>query len=307
MILVFGSINLDLVVEVEHLPRPGETVLGPGYRKVAGGKGANQALAARRTGAEVALAGAVGTDEFAGVALALLREDGVDLSLLRTDPDTPTGCAFICVDRRGENLIAVASGANRLARAAQVPDDRLGPGTTLLLQMEIPAEETFSIARRAHAAGAHTLLNVAPAAPIPIEALADLDWLLLNEGEAATVARGLGLAAAGPHETAGRIAEATDVGVVVTLGAEGAVAAVGAERWAVQALLVEPVDTTGAGDAFVGAFAAALDLGRPVEEALRFASAAGGLACLVLGAQPSLPRRDAIERALARLPAAAPF
>jgi ribokinase len=173
--------------------------------------------------------------------------------------------------------------------------------------METPVEETFAIARRAHAAGAHTLLNVAPAAPIPIEALADLDWLLLNEGEAATVARGLGLAAAGPHETAGRIAEATDVGVVVTLGAEGAVAAVGAERWAVQALLVEPVDTTGAGDAFVGAFAAALDLGRPVEEALRFASAAGGLACLVLGAQPSLPRRDAIERALARLPAAAPF
>src|SRR4051794_18719580 len=138
MILVFGSINIDVLVPVPHLPVSGETVLGADYRLLPGGKGANQALAARRAGAAVLLAGAVGEDGFAALALANLRADGVDLDLVR-QAGRPTGCAAIMVGEAGENLIAVAPGANADAAAADVPEAVLGPGTTLVCQMEVPA------------------------------------------------------------------------------------------------------------------------------------------------------------------------
>lgn len=277
MILVFGSINVDVVVPVPHLPGAGETVLGGDYALLPGGKGANQALAARRAGAEVRLAGAVGRDRFAAVALALLQRDRVDLGLVR-EVDRPTGCAAIMVGVAGENLIAVASGANEAAVAAQVPDGLLGPGTTLVCQMEVPAAETVALIHRAHAAGARTVLNLAPALPLDPTAFGALDWLVANEGEAAA------LGTARPRQ-----------GLVVTLGEKGAVArlADGGEI-AVPALAVKPVDTTGAGDTFVGAFAAGLDLGFEVEAALRFAGAAASLSCLGRGAQPAMPTREAI-------------
>lgn len=277
MILVFGSINVDVIVPVPHLPGAGETVLGGDYALLPGGKGANEALAARRAGAEVRLAGAVGGDGFAAVALELLRRDGVDLGLVR-EVERPTGCAAIMVGEGGENLIAVASGANAAVTEGQVPDGLLGPGTTLVCQMEVPAAENGVLIRRAHAAGARTLLNLAPALPIEPAVFAALDWLVVNEGEAAT------LGAARPRR-----------GLVVTLGERGAVArlADGGEI-AVPALAVTPVDTTGAGDMFVGAFAAGLDLGFETEAALRFAGAAASLSCLGRGAQPAMPTREAI-------------
>jgi ribokinase len=280
MILVFGSINVDVTVPVPRLPVPGETVLGGDYALLPGGKGANQALSARRAGAEVALAGAVGKDGFAGVALDLLRRDGVDLGLVG-EVGRPTGCAQIMVGAGGENLIAVASGANEAVTAAQVPDRLLGPGTILVCQMEVPAAETAALIRRAHRAGARTVLNLAPALPIDPALFGALDWLIANEGEAAA------LGAAQPRR-----------GLVVTLGERGAAAflADGA-RLEVPALAIAPVDTTGAGDTFVGAFAAGLDLGFEVAAALRFASAAAGLACLGRGAQPAMPRREAIVAA----------
>jgi ribokinase len=165
VILVFGSINIDVLVPVPRLPLPGETVLGGDYALLPGGKGANQALAARRAGAAVMMAGAVGNDAFAGLALENLCRDGVDLGLVRR-VERPTGCAAIIVgaegEHRGENLIAVASGANLAAIAAGVPGSVLGPETILVCQMEVPAAETAALIHRARAAGARTLLNLAP-------------------------------------------------------------------------------------------------------------------------------------------------
>ncbi|HEX5317639.1 MAG TPA: ribokinase [Stellaceae bacterium] len=278
MIVVFGSINVDVVVPVPGLPRPGETVLGGDYALLPGGKGANQALAARRAGAAVAMAGAVGEDGFAAVALDLLRRDGVDLALVRT-AERPTGCAAIMVGERGENLIAVASGANHAVTADQVPDSLLGPRTVLVCQMEVPVAETAALLRRARRLGARTVLNLAPALPI---ALDDVDWVVANRDEAA----GLGERA----------------GLIVTLGGDGAMAYLpGGGRIAVPALPIDPVDTTGAGDTFVGVLAAALDAGGDIDTAMRRASAAAGLSCLGRGAQPAMPDRAATDAAVLSL------
>jgi ribokinase len=282
MILVFGSINVDVTVPVPHLPGAGETVLGGDYALLPGGKGANQALAARRAGAAVRLAGAVGRDGFAAVALELLRRAGVDLGLVR-EVERPTGCAAIMVGAGGENSIAVASGANEAVIAGQVPDELLGPDTTLVCQMEVPAAETAALIRRAHAAGARTVLNLAPALPLDPSVFEALDWLVANEGEAAT------LGPLRPRQ-----------GLVVTLGEKGAVAMLAdGARIAVPALAVAPIDTTGAGDTFVGALAAGLDLGFEVGAAMRFAGAAASLSCLGRGAQPAMPDREAILASLA--------
>ncbi len=301
MIVVFGSINVDMTIPVTQLPAPGETVLGPGYRLVPGGKGANQALAAARAGAQVMMAGKVGRDSMADVALAELRRGGVDLQFVKPD-DQPTGCAMICVDRTGRNMIVVASGANLSAVEAQVPDDLLRPGNTVILQMEVWPSQNWAMVARAAARGARVLLNAAPAGPIPGIALAALDWLVVNEHEAVTVAAALGLGALPPRQAARVIARAADITVIVTLGGEGAVAYDREGAWAVGVLPIVPVDTTAAGDAFVGAFAAAIDAGADLPAALREASIAGGLACLQSGAQSSLPDRVAIHARLHDLP-----
>jgi ribokinase len=291
MILVFGSINIDLLVPVRELPRPGETVLGGDYTLLPGGKGANQALAARRAGASVMLAGAVGDDAFAGAALELLRRDGIDLGLLRRAPQ-PTGCAAIMVGANGENLIAVASGANLAAAAADVPDDLLARGTILVCQMEVRVEETSALVRRAAARGATTLLNLAPAVSIDPSLFAAIDFLVANAGEAATLG-------GDPAQLARRLRQA----LVVTRGAAGAtVFLADGSRLEVPALAIEPVDTTGAGDTFVGVLAAGLHQGFALPAALRRASAAAGLTCLARGAQTAMPDAAAIEAVVARLP-----
>jgi ribokinase len=294
MIVVFGSINIDLVVPVDRLPRPGETVLGPRYTLVPGGKGANQALAAARAGADVRMIGRVGRDGFADLALAELKAAGVDLSAVERDP-LPTGCALIPVDKQGGNLIIVAAGANSAAAQGQVSDALLRPDTLIMLQMEVPHAQNWRLAERAKANGARVLLNCAPAADVPSAILSALDWLIVNESEAELLARSLSLPAAEPRSAARAISGATGTTVIVTLGGEGAVAFSSGEAWSVGALPIEPVDTTAAGDAFVGAFAAAIDGGADLPAALHGASIAGGLACTVAGAQPSLPAKAAIE------------
>jgi ribokinase len=290
MIVIFGSINVDLIVPVPRLPRPGETVLGGEYVLLPGGKGANQALAARRTGAEVMLAGVVGADSFAGIALDLLRRDGVDTRLVQV-VEQPTGCAAIMVSSTGENMIAVAPGANARARSDQVPDELLGARTTLIAQMEVPPSETALLIGRLRARGGRSLLNLAPALPIDLSLLEEIDLVVANEGEAA--ATGLD-----PSQLAHRLRQ----GLVVTRGAAGALAILrDGIRIEVPALPIEPVDTTGAGDTFVGVLAAALDLGSTLETALRRASAAAGLACLARGAQTAMPNGAAIAEAVGRL------
>ncbi len=291
MILVFGSINVDVMVPVPRLPLAGETVLGGDYALMPGGKGANQALAARRAGSRVIMAGAVGDDGFAAVALETLRRDGVDLSLVRR-VDCPTGCAAIMVGMAGENSIAVAPGANRLAEGGQTLDDVLGPPTILICQMEVPAGETEALIRRARARGARIVLNLAPATAIDPALFADIDLLVVNQGEAASLG-----------EEPGRLGRILRRGLVVTHGAAGAVAYLpDGACLNIPALAIEPVDTTGAGDCFVGVLAAGLDAGLGLRDALWRASAAGGLACLGRGAQSSMPDRAAIDIAAARLP-----
>ena len=296
MIVVFGSINLDLLFPLERLPGPGETCLGPALHASPGGKGANQALAARRDGAHVVLAGAVGRDGFAEAALALLRGSGVDLSRV-AQVGPATGCAAICTDPAGRNQIAVAAGANLLARADGVEDALLHPGTTLLLQMECDPGQTAALVRRARARGARILLNLAPAAALPGDALAMLDLLLVNEHEAAWLGADSAMAL---HRRLG-------VGVVRTLGADGAEWATGAGAGHAASPQVDVVDSTGAGDCFAGVLAAALDrggapdLGVALPGAVRRACAAAALACTRRGAQAALPDAAETEGVLARM------
>lgn len=297
MILVFGSINIDLVVPVERLPRPGETVLGPGYTLIPGGKGANQALAATRAGSHVRMVGRVGRDGFSDLALAELAAAGTDLSAVERD-DLPTGCALIPVDRDGQNLIIVAAGANRAVVERQVHDGLLGPQTLVALQMEVSGEENWKLVKRAKSRGARVMLNCAPAAPIPLSVLSELDWLVVNETEAELVSQSLS------RSSIQEVAAIAGTTVIVTLGEQGAIAHARHESWQVGTLPIVPVDTVGAGDAFVGALAAAIDAGASLPQALQRASVAGSLACTVRGAQPSLPMKEAIDRRVPDLPSA---
>ena len=287
MIIVFGSINLDLVARVARLPLPGETIAGSAFEALPGGKGANQALAARRAGAEVAMAGAVGNDSFAEKALAGLVAASVDLAWVRRIA-ARTGVALIHVDDSGQNAITVVSGANAMAEGAVVPDAALGPGTTVVLQLEVPVAQVGKIAARARRGGARVVLNAAPALALPLALLAALDVLVVNAIEAASLADALDLPrapeafAAGAHRRFG-------VSVVVTLGPRGVIAAVDRSLLSAGAPAVDVVDTTGAGDAFVGVLAAALDRGTDWTAAIAEGIAAGSLACTASGAQPALP------------------
>ena len=289
MIVCFGSINLDLIFAVPALPAPGETVLAPAVRLEPGGKGANQALAAAQDGAQVVFAGAVGRDALATDALALLRASGVACDRIAL-AEGSTGCAAICVDAAGRNLIAVGSGANLAARQAQIEDALLGPGTTLLVQRETAPDEIAALIRRAHATGARIVLNLAPAGPLAADALAMVDVLVVNETEAAWLAEFSNCA---PEAAALRRAIGGEV--VVTLGAAGLDAATAAGAVRLAGHPVRVVDTTAAGDCFTGVLAAALDRGLPITAALARANAAAALCCTRAGSQASLPDTREID------------
>ncbi|GGB57466.1 ribokinase [Roseibium aquae] len=286
MIVVFGSINLDLVICVPRLPRSGETVSGPDHQAFPGGKGANQALAARRAGADVAIVGAVGRDAFADLALENLRGAGVRLDQVRRI-DRATGLAMIGVDPAGENQIMVAAGANAQVRSSWL-EGMLATGDTLLVQGEISTAEIRGAMARARQVGARTVFNPAP---VPAEDLGDLlghtDVLVVNEAEAEEIARRLE-APADREGFAAHFGSGTRV-AVVTLGSAGIVAYRAGERFRMHAPEADILDTTGAGDAFCGALAAGLDRGARLEDALRCAVAAGTLACTATGAQSSVP------------------
>lgn len=277
---VVGSINLDIVAGVTHLPAPGETITGATLSRHPGGKGANQALAARRLGADVALVGRVGADAEARLALALLAADGVDLTGVSVDEAAPTGVALIAVAEEGENQIIVAPGAN----LALTPDRASTPGDgALMLQLELPLETVCAVV--AQATG-FVCLNLAPAADLPQAVLARADLIVVNEVEAAFYGEAL-------KRAPGLIA--------LTLGARGAELWRGGARVAqAPAPVVAVVDTVGAGDCFVAALTVALLERRSETEALAFACAAGALATTRAGAQPSLPRRAEVEALMAR-------
>ncbi|MDK9696371.1 MAG: PfkB family carbohydrate kinase [Siculibacillus sp.] len=291
MIVAFGTINVDMVTVVPRFPVPGETVKGRDYQLFPGGKGANQAVAAARAGARVALVGCVGRDGFAEVALAGARALGIDLGRVRRS-DSPTGVQMIAVDPSGENLMIGADAANRSARADQLAG-LLGPGATLLTQNSLGTPEVERAIAMAHSAGARVIYNAAPAEPVAEASFAAADVVIVNEHEARGYADRFGLP---PGFRAFAEAAATRFAtvVVVTLGPRGLIAA----RPGGPTLVGGPpdvvcVDSTGAGDALCGAIAAALDRGDDLETALRQGLAAGALACRETGAQTSF--RDLAE------------
>lgn len=301
MIVVFGSFNIDMVLSVPVIPRPGETVLCPEYKLFPGGKGSNQAVAAVRAGGDVHMFGRIGDDDFGNRILSSLKEAGVKCDgVLKSD--AATGCAMICVDPSGENMITVASGANRLAKASDVPDSVLTSSTTLVLQMETPAEENWALIKRAKERGARVVLNLAPARSVPEDILKSVDALVMNEVEASLQAMYLGFDGAYPRAIARKLTDMFGLTVIVTLGAEGAYASSTKGNCNVEAMKVNAIDTTAAGDAFVGVLALALDQGLGLPAALHRASVASGLTCLKEGAQPSLPSAKEIETALQEIP-----
>jgi ribokinase len=288
-IAVLGSANMDLVVTTGALPRPGETVVGRDFATVPGGKGANQALAAARAGGDVAFIGAVGDDPFAAELTAQLRSAGVDTQRVRTTAG-PSGVALIAVDDAGENMIVVAPGANA-AMTALTPGDRatISAAEVLMCQLEVPVSAVLDAARTARASGVRFVLNAAPGLPLPVELTADVDVLVVNQVEAAAVA-----GAAASAEADALLAVAPRV--VLTLGPAGvAYADRQGARLRVPAPVVATVDSTAAGDAFAGALSVAWAEGRPVEEALRWACAAGAACARRRGASIALPARAEID------------
>jgi ribokinase len=296
-LIVVGSSNTDLIVRAERLPCAGETVLGGDLATAAGGKGANQAVAAARLGARVTFVGRVGTDMFGQQALAGLERDGLDLRFLRRDASAPSGVALIVVDAQGQNLIAVAPGANHRLTPADVEAARpaLAEAQVMLLQLESPLETVLAAARAGRAAGLTVILNPAPAQPLPAALYEALDYMTPNEHEAAMLT---GLAE--PQAAAADLL-ARGVGtVIVTLGVAGAlVAARSGEVLHVPGFQVQAVDTTAAGDAFNGGLGTALARGLALPEAVRYAHAVAALSVTRPGAQPSLPTQAEVDGFLA--------
>jgi len=296
VIVVFGSTNLDQVGTVTRLPQPGETVAGGTFSMAPGGKGANQALAARRAGAAVRHVSAVGNDAFADMALALLEAGGVDLSQLRR-AEAATGIAMIFVDAAGENVIAILPGANGTISPADAERGlgELGPGDIVLVQQEVPQAATRRALELARERGATSLLNTAPYLPDTAELAPLADIVIANETEFSLLSgRPLAELDAAMADWTAR----TGRTIVVTLGPDGARARTPEGPLAVPAHKVTPVDTVGAGDTFCGYLAAALGAGLPLATALRRAAVAGSLACLHPGAQPAIPTEAAVDAVL---------
>jgi len=298
MLLVFGSINLDIAFHGDRLPAPGETVLARSWHISPGGKGANQAHAAQRYGLATRLVGAVGDDAFADQALTLLRSAGVGLDALQRLPG-PTGCAGIVVDARGENQIVVAPGVNLDLRASHVRETLLSQAKAVLLQMECDAQQNQALIERAKAQGCRVLLNNAPARALTQDGLRALDVLIVNLIELDATARRDGIALADAPTQVRELARRHALTVVLTLGAQGVLASASGEPLLrLPALPVPVADTTGAGDTFAGVFAAALVEQLSLRDALVRGIVAAGLACTRAGAQRSQPDRAEIEAAM---------
>lgn len=292
---VFGSINLDVSVGCARLPWPGETLMGTKALLSPGGKGANQAHAARRFGVPTRLFGKVGSDAFAAPALATLADAGVDLSGVAVSGNDATGLATITVSEAGENTIIVAPGANLAARASQVPDAALQASRVLLLQLEVPWPESLALARRARSAGCKVVLNASPLQQGAALELDSVDLLIVNSVELDQLCAQRGIDGS-PTQRARRLADSLHIDVLVTLGAEGSwLMQADGQQLHARALPVKPVDTTGAGDTYAGVLCAALASGEPPQQAMAFASVAASLACLRAGAQLAQPPRAELD------------
>jgi ribokinase len=296
-IMVVGSSNTDMVVKTERLPAPGETVIGGEFVSVPGGKGANQAVAAARLGAEVIFVARLGCDVFGDSSLRNFEREGLSTKYVVRDPEKPSGVALIFVDSGAENMIAVAPGSNGALSPADVDRaaEALPECDALVVQLEVPIETVEHAVRLAHGLGVRVILNPAPARPLSRELLSMADVLVPNETEARQL---LGLSPDERVDDAALVRRFLDMGVksvILTLGARGVLVVTADESRTVPARRVQAVDTTAAGDAFTGALAVALSSGMDMFDSARFACTAASIAVTRLGAQCSMPTRKEVD------------
>jgi ribokinase len=293
-ITVIGSLNMDLVVRTPRIPKPGETIIGRDFHTIPGGKGANQAVAAAKLQAEVSMVGCVGPDDFGQALLNNLATVGINTDYVRRHPSAASGIALITVEDSGQNNIVLASGANMALSAEDIDaaEERIASSAMVLCQLESPLptiEHALKVAKRR---GVTTVLNPAPAQPLSQELLSYVDFLVPNETETSLLT-GLPVETPAQVEAAAQQLRRMGVGtIILTLGERGAFLASAQGNELVPGYKVQPVDTTAAGDAFVGGFAVALAEGSPLAEAVRRGNAAGALSVTKLGAQPSMPSRQ---------------
>ncbi len=302
-VAVVGSINMDLVVRAPRFALAGETILGHAFSTIPGGKGANQAVAARRQGAEVCMIGRVGGDDFGDTMSRNLQHEGINTERLVSDNDESSGVALITVDDSGENTIIVVPGANGRLSIADIEAARtlIAEADILLMQLEIPLAVVEHAARAAREGRVTVILNAAPARSLTSQLLSLVDYLVVNESEVLLLACDASTSgnATSPEEAARTLQGSGARNVVITLGQQGALLLpVSGPSVSVPAFRVQAVDTTAAGDAFVGAFAVRLAAGVEPKEALRWANAAGALTVTREGAQPSLPTVAEVEEFL---------
>lgn len=291
-IVIVGSLNMDLVVRAPRFPDPGETIIGSDFGTFPGGKGANQAVAAARLGAKVKMIGCVGQDAFGDQLLESIAHDGVDTTFIRRDPHHPSGVALITLDEAGQNSIVVASGANAQLKPQDISDAEAAfEGASLvLLQLESPLDAVTRAVELAKQHGLQVVLNPAPARDLPPSLLRNIDYLIPNRNELSLLA--------GVEDIDTAVNLLTGLGIdhlIVTMGDEGVLVIDQGRQRHIPPYPVEVVDTTAAGDAFAGAFSVALSEGKDAFQAARWGNAAGALAVTHVGAQPSLPNREALQ------------
>lgn len=303
-VVILGSINMDIVVSTPHIPRPGETVLGDAARFLPGGKGANQAVVAAGLGGDVVFIGRIGDDDFGTRMRAGLRAAAIPLEHVRTLSGVPSGLAFIAVDASGENTIVVSPGANARLTPSELDahEAAMAGAAIAVAQLETPLPTVHRYAELCRRYDVPLLLNAAPVQPLPAGLLAATTYLVVNREEVAALA-GVAVTDQADARRAAAVAAAHGVPhVVVTLGADGCLAFSEGRYLDVAPFPVDAVDSTGAGDAFVGALGVALARGDHLEKALRYAAATGALACRHFGAQQHGVRAEEVDELLARHP-----
>lgn len=296
-IVVVGSTNVDLIARVSHLPKPGETIGGAEYKVSYGGKGANQAIAAARSGGCVTFVSCLGDDAYADALISSFSESGINVDYVQKCTGQSTGVAFIFVAESGENCIAVAPGANNLLRKERI--EAIFPiieeADALVLQLEIPYESVTTLIEYAHGAGTKVVLNPAPARQIPFDILEKVDVLILNETEALFIA-GKSLTVSEPVAIAQSLHRREGQVLILTLGQKGSVIVSDEVKRQIPSYTVKAADTTGAGDTFCGAFVARWIDGESLQDCVQFATAAAALSVTKIGAQTSIPyEKDVLE------------
>jgi ribokinase len=301
-ILVVGSLNADLVVRTPRFPKPGETISGEDLHIIPGGKGANQAVAAARQNTSVAMVGRVGNDSFGPELISNLERNHVDAAHVQIDSQSATGTATIIVDANGQNSIVLSPGGNGRVTPADVKNISFSEYKLLLLQLEIPVEAVSAAAQRAKENGVRILLNPAPGRDLPNELISLPDFILPNETELSLLTNQPVNDIVSAENAAKTLLARGAQTVIVTIGANGALIVNREITKHIPSFKVDVMDTTAAGDAFIGGFASALLENQPLEEAVRYGCACGALAATKFGAQPSLPIREEVEKFINRSP-----